>query len=103
MQRLSLFFVVSILALASLGCPSGPKEEQIAIKSNNAVQQAKDLLQNYAKGQPLGSEASNFNRIAADAVKEDPAKGAIVEKALKDIEANQSNRAAIAKGALEKL
>jgi hypothetical protein len=103
MQRLSAFVIVSTFALASLGCPSGPKEERIAVKNAGAVQQAKVLLESYSKGQPLGSEAANFGQMAADAKKEDPAKGEIVDKAFKDIETNKGNRAAIAKAALEKL
>ena len=94
---------LALLSPALVGCGGGAvKEETIEVKSS-AIDEAKQVLQNYANGAPLTSEAAGFPDLITRAKEEDAAKGAEVEKALNQIQAQPANRAAIAKGALSKL
>lgn len=102
----SCFVVVALLlAVAVLGCGGGVKEEVIEIKvASDPLGTPKSILQNYAGGQPMGSEATSFPKMVEDVRKADPAKADILEKGLKELEqADPSARAGIAKTLLEKL
>jgi len=98
---------VCSLALVStglVGCGGGAvKEETIEVPKASAIDEAKQVLQNYANGAPLTSEAAGFPSLIERVKAEDAAKGEEVEKALNQIQATPNNRAAIAKGALGKL
>jgi hypothetical protein len=93
---------VALLTPTLVGC-GGVQEETIEVKNASAVDEAKQILQNYANGAPLTSEAAGFPDLITRAKEEDAAKGAEVEKALNQIQAQPANRAAIATGALSKL
>lgn len=97
----SLFLAFASFAFLT-GCGGGPKEETIVIKSTSSLQEAKSILERYAKGQALGSEVAGFPKLIADVRKEDPARGDLLEKGLKDIEAKKGSPAA-AKELLNKL
>ena len=94
---------LALLSPALVGCGGGVKEETIEVQKASAVDEAKQLLQNYANGAPLTSEAAGFPDLITRVKEEDAAKGEEVEKALNQIQAQPANRAAIAKGALSKL
>lgn len=101
----ALLFVLAALGLA-LGCfDSGRvQEEQIKVAPLDPFAQIKQTLEGYVKGQPMASEASMFPAIIESAKKVDPAKGAILEAGLNDLQkASPQARPAKAKELLDKL
>ncbi len=105
MIRSCLVLVALLLAVAVLGCGGAVKEEVIEIKAaSDPLSLPKSVLQNYAGGQPLGSEATSFPKMVEDVRTADPAKADILEKGLKELEqAAPAARAGLAKTLLEKL
>jgi len=96
---------VLFLALAMTGCgPTGSvKEESIEVKPNPAIDQAKHLLNNYAKGQKLGSEVTSFDTIVADVRKTDPPKASVLEKGFAELQKPKVDTKAKAKEILAQL
>lgn len=86
MARALLSAGLTGLALAGCSQEGAVKERSIPVKQVSAVDKVKQLLEGYAKGQPVGSEIIGFNEMAEEAKKEDAAKGEIVAKGLKEIE-----------------
>ncbi|MGB9687380.1 hypothetical protein [Thermogutta sp.] len=77
------------IALAILGgCgKSGvptPKTYQIPMKG--PLEEAKALLENYASGAPMGSEASRFKDLVDAVRKTDPAKADVLEKGFAELQ-----------------
>lgn len=74
-----LFLALAVVA----GCnPSGIKVESYKPdKPPAAVEQAKQLLQQYANGGPLGSEVTGYPQLIERVKQEDAQKGEILEKA----------------------
>ena len=101
------FFLVLAICLGTtiFGCGERVEEEQIEVKSaNDPLNLPRSLLQGYAEGQPLGSEASTFSNMIEDVRKVDPAKAAILEEGLKEIQqAHPSARPGKAKEVLQKI
>jgi hypothetical protein len=93
------------LALAPVGCgPVGKVEQQdIEVKPNSGLEQAKALLGNYAKGQPLGSEVTSFPNIVEEVRKADPTRADILEKGFAELQKPKVNVAAKAKDLLKQL
>jgi hypothetical protein len=88
------------------GCgPSGRvKEETIEVKENSALDQSKKLLENYAKGQPLGSEASTYDSLVEGVRKTDAARADVLQKGFADLQkAAKGATAAKAREILAKL
>lgn len=98
-------FALLIAALAMPGCgPTGKvKEQQIEVKENSALEQAKQMLSNYAKGQPLGSEVTSFTGIVTQLRPTDPTRADILEKGFADLQKPKANTAAKAKEILKAL
>ena len=103
------FLIVGIAWAATiLGCGSSVKEEQIQVKkapsAEGGLAQATTLLERYAKGQPMTSEAASFPGMVERVRKEDSAKADILEAGLADLQkAPPGARAAKAKAILDKL
>ncbi len=99
------FFAMFLLAaLAVTGCNSGAvEEEDIAVPQQTGVEQAKQILQNYANGAPLTSEVSMFPNIVEQVRGEDPQKAEILEKGFADLQANPDGRVEKAKELLGQL
>lgn len=95
----------AILAMAMLtGCnPSGVKVETYEIKTVSGIEQAKQLLQQYANGGPLGSEVTSYPQIVEQVKKDDPKKGEILEQGLAELQQAGANRAEKAKALLKQL
>ena len=93
-----------VLAIGTIsGCGPAPKSEVIQVKAADPMAEVKSVLQRYADGQPLGSEASGFPALVETAKKASPEKGEILEKAFADLQKKGANIKAIAKDALTKL
>ncbi|MCS7238505.1 MAG: hypothetical protein NZ899_09565 [Thermoguttaceae bacterium] len=107
MRRGFLLLVVMLLTvpITVWGCGGGnvPQKKVVEVPMPKGVERAKILLQNYAKGQPLGSEVSSFPEIVEEAKKTDPDKAAILEQGLAELQKNPAKRQQIAQDLLKKL
>jgi hypothetical protein len=107
MFRLFCLVVGVGLAISAPGCGPSVKQEQIQIKvptANNPLARATSLLERYAGGQPLTSEATSFPAMVEAVRKEDPAKADILKAGLDEIQkASPAARPAKAKEILGKL
>ncbi len=93
------------LAATPVGCgPTGRVEQEtIEVKANSGLEQAKQLLANYAKGQPLGSEVTSFPNLVDEVRKADPTRADILEKGFAELQKPKANTAAKAKDILKQL
>jgi hypothetical protein len=90
-------------AFAAAGCgPTGKvKEETIEVKENTGLEQAKQYLNNYAKGQALGSEVTSFDFVVKKVRETDPARADILEKGFADLQKPKTDTKAKAKEILK--
>lgn len=66
---------VTLTGLAVVGCgQSGPGERQIEVREPDKIDEVKSVLSRYAEGQPLGSEADDFDRLIEGVRETDPKK-----------------------------
>lgn len=89
--------------LAGCGPPGKVKEETIEVKPVESLERAKSVLQNYARGQPLGSEVTDFPALVEDVKRTDAERGAILEQGFAELQKKGVNTAAKAKELLGKL
>jgi len=95
---------VGIIFLALLGLwGCAGKGPQDGVQPQSGLERAKEILNDYAKGEPMGSEAMAFDEIVADVRKTDPQKATILEKGFADLKRSPNNRSAKAKELLKKL
>ncbi len=93
-----------VASILLTGCgPAGVTEKTYEVKPLSAVEQARQLLQNYAQGAPLSSEVTSFPDLISEVKETDPQKADLLEKGFADIQQSPANRAATAKALLEKL
>jgi hypothetical protein len=97
--------VVFAAAVGFAGCgpPRNVKEETIEVRQQAALDRARKMLENYAKGQPLGSEVTAFPSLVEDVKKEDAERGQILEQGLADMQTGKGSPATKAKDLLKKL
>ena len=97
--------LAAILALAFAGCgDSGKvKEESIEVVQNTPLDQAKKLLENYSKGQPVGSESTSFANLVEGVRKTDAERADVLEKGFAELQKPKINVAAKAKEILGKI
>ena len=87
MSRFTIVVAALAVGLAAAGCGHPVKEEQIEVKpSNDPLFMARNTLQQYANGQPMGSEVTSFPHMVEEVRKADPAKADILEKGLADLQ-----------------
>lgn len=98
-------FALLVGALAAPGCgpPGKVKEEVIEVKENTGLEQARQILNNYAKGQPLGSEVTSFDNIVARVRETDPFSADILQKGFADLQKPKTDTKAKAKEILKAL
>lgn len=94
-----LLGMLLVIAAAFIGCgpPGSVKEEVIEVKEQQASAQAVQLLENYAKGQALGSEVTTFPMLITNVRKEDPFRADILEKGLAELQKSKGGMKAKAK------
>lgn len=96
--------VVAVGLLALVGCGDGGQRiKTVEAPSVDPIAEAKAILNNYANGMPVTSEASEFPDLVARVKAKDPAKGDILEKGLADIQKSKSGVREKAKALLQKL
>jgi hypothetical protein len=79
-------FVPGLLALVLvLGCGPYVKEETVVVPENDPMNQVKATLQNYAKGQPVTSEATSFDYMVEQVRKVHPSKADTLKQGLDEI------------------
>src|SRR5437762_5448206 len=99
-RRVGMIFIAMAL-LGLWGCGGGGSQGEVQPQSG--LERAKVILNDYAKGVPMGSEAMAFDEIVADVRKTDPQKATILEKGFADLRRAPGNRSATARELLKKL
>jgi hypothetical protein len=84
------------------GCGGG-KGSQAEVQAQSGLERAKVILNDYAEGAPMGSEAMTFEEIVAEVRKTDPQKATILEKGFADLKRSPDNRSVKARELLKKL
>jgi hypothetical protein len=92
--------IVCVALLAPCGCG---KEPPVEVQPQSGLERAKVILNDYASGAPLGSEAMTFEEIVAEVRQTDPQKATILEKGFADIERSPQNRSNKARALLKQL
>lgn len=92
-----------LAAVVCSGCnPGTPEVKTYQVKTASGIDQAKQLLERYANGSPLGSEVTSFPQIVSEVKKTDPQKADVLEKGLADLQKG-GDTAAKAKELLKQL
>jgi hypothetical protein len=89
--------------LAFLGLGGCAKDPPIEVKPQSGLERARQILNDYAKGAAMGSEAVTFDEIVQEVRQTDPQKATILEKGFADINRSPQNRSAKAKELLKQL
>jgi hypothetical protein len=94
-----------LVGVATLsGCNSGRvKEKTVELHMTSGLERAKEYLQNYAKGEPIGSESALFGQLVEEVRKTDPTKADVLEKGFEDLQKSKSGLASKAQALLNKL
>ena len=104
MVRAWLRVGIIFMALLGLwGCGRGGKGPQAEVKPQGGLERAKVILNDYAQGAPMGSEAGTFEEIAEEVRQTDPQKAAILEKGFADLKRSPGNLRAKARELLKQL
>ncbi|MBA2116473.1 hypothetical protein [Bremerella alba] len=101
---LRIVVAASLLTLPLVGCSqSSQKQRIIPLKASASLNNARSILENYAKGAPVTSEADSFDTVVAGVRKENPKVADILAEAFQKIRENPGNRARIAKDTLKEM
>jgi hypothetical protein len=91
------------MALLGLwGCGMGG-DPPVEVKPQGGLERAKAILNDYANGADMGSEAMTFEEIVAEVRKTDPKKATILEKGFADLKRSPGNRSSKARQLLKQL
>ncbi|MCI0360683.1 MAG: hypothetical protein L0211_19575 [Planctomycetaceae bacterium] len=105
MKQILLAAAVAAALSGFAGCQQSgtPTVETFEAPVQDALVEAKTVLQRYADGSPVTSEAEGFANLAQRVKEKDPAKGEILDKGLAEIKANPNIAKAKAAELLKKL
>jgi len=78
--------VVCVGFLATAGCNSGYQEKVIVAKEIAPLERARQMLQRYAEGQPVGSDFMGFTLLEEEIAKTNPDQAGPIGDALAAIE-----------------
>ena len=95
--------IIFTALLGLWGCGLGGKGPQAEVKPQGGLERAKVILNDYAQGAPMGSEAMTFEEIVAEVRKTDPQKATILEKGFADLKRSPGNLKAKARELLKQL
>ena len=99
-RRVGMIFIAMAL-LGLWGCGGGGSPGEVQPQSG--LERAKVILNDYAQGVPLGSEAVTFQEIVEEVRQTDPQKAAILEKGFAELKRSPGNRKAKARELLKQL
>jgi hypothetical protein len=91
---------MALLGLSGCGQGGSPPVE---VKPQGGLERAKVILNDYAKGVPMGSEAETFEEIVQEVRQTDPQKAAILEKGFADLKRDARNLSGKARALLKQL
>ncbi len=94
---------VGIIVMALLGPCGCGKDPPVEVQPQSGLERAKVILNDYANGVPMGSEAETFEEIVAEVRKTDPEKAKILEKGFADLKRSPKDRSDKARALLKKL
>ena len=107
MRRMLLLMGVVLLGpvvFVSSGCRQTEWEErEYQIKMPTGLDRAETLLRQYAEGQPVGSEATDFPQIVEQVRETDPQKADMLRDGFEQLQKNPRKAAAKARELLGKL
>ena len=92
--------IIFVALLGPCGCGKAPPVE---VKPQSGLERAKVILDDYAQGAPMGSEAVTFQEIVAEVRQTDPRKAAILEKGFADLKRSPGNLKTKARELLKQL
>ena len=92
--------IIFVGLLGPCGCGKAPPVE---VKPQSGLERAKVILNDYAQGVPMGSEAETFEEIVAEVRQTDPQKAVILEKGFADLKRSPGSRRAKARELLKQL
>lgn len=81
--------IMAVLALSltmSTGCGSRYKEKVVVAKQFTALERARQTLESYVAGQPMGTEFMGFHLLKEELVKSHAEQGSMVAEAISKIE-----------------
>lgn len=104
-SQLSQWALLPLLLLIPLfGCSRSSQQERIIpLKASASMDEARSLLENYANGSPVTSEAESFDTLVEGVRKDDPKMANLLSDAFKKIRENPSSRVSVAKNVLKQL
>lgn len=94
---------VGIIFMALLGLCGCRKDPPVEVKPQSGLERAKGILNDYANGAPMGSEAETFEEIVKEVRQTDPQKAAILEKGFADLKRDSRNLIGKARALLKQL
>jgi hypothetical protein len=100
MLRAKLGVGIVCMALLLCGCGKAPPVE---VQQQSGLERAKVILNDYASGAPMGSEAMTFEEIVAEVRKTDEQKATILEKGFADLQRSPQTRSSKARALLKQL
>lgn len=103
MKRLCWLGMALVILVGAAGCGGELQDEQIKVRTEDPLTNAKSLLQRYADGQWPGSEVTTFAYMVEEVRKVDPAKAEVLKKGFDEIQASPQEAAAKARELLGKL
>ena len=95
---------VRIVFMALLGlCGCGSYSPPVVVQPQSGLERAKVILNDYASGVPMGSEAATYEEVVAEVRKTDPQKATILEKGFADLKRSPQNLRDKARALLKQL
>ena len=91
---------LALFGLWGCGLGGGPPVE---VKPQGGLERAKVILNDYAQGVPLGSEAATFEEIVKEVRQTDPHKAALLERGFADLKRDARNLSGKARALLKQL
>lgn len=86
-RRLAAMVCILIVGImAGTGCGRGYKETVIPAKEFTPLERARQMLERYAEGQPVGSEFMGFELLKEELTKSSPERAVALGEAFTEIE-----------------